>query len=540
MPSEEAQDRQILGTLIARPHEFHSLDVRLLRGPSRLVAEIVREMQQRGVEVGLASVAATIAERNLTEDVGGLAWIATEFANPLSPAIAKHIVGYLSRRDIWRELGSLGDAMRNASDCLYGQEPSDLSSELESLRLRTETLCARGSGAEIDALPFGLISDDMGLAPIGTLDEHFHPHADGLLREGMVSILTAPSKAGKSYFAESMALHAASGENFIGFAFDRETPVLVVDWELRRLELIERFNRLADAYQIEMPKKIGYISMKEYQGDQDIISKRRAIEDACKRMGAKIIILDCLYMMKPDDADENSNSDMGAVVKTIDKLAVSTGAAVLVVHHQGKGDKSQTSTMDSGAGAGVVSRLVSCAVVAMKPHKEESCWSLFWSGRQIKEGAKVIRRVRFAYEVTGLDPNDVKVVGRNALTNKLQKSADMSEEAFVDEYCSGVLSMDSAVTAAIRGGVSKAAAERLFKSAVAQEMLTKIRPATRGCPAMYSADPSAEVEATPAEKVRLFIERNPGAGADQIHKETGVAKRTVYSVLSRGDNDATA
>lgn len=528
---DDMQDRQIAGVLVARPNELAGFDIRLLRGPARIVGEVVRDMQSRDIAVDLPTVYARLNETGMSAKIGSIAWLAEVTINPLLPSSAKHVAGYLSRRDVWAEVKTLANELARSTQQQYGQETTELDEALTKLKTATESLCARASGAEIDSLPFGMLDADALLAPIGSMDEHYPPYMSALLRGGMVSILTAPSKAGKSFLAESIALHAAAGVNFVGFEFNEATSVLVVDWELRRLELLERFNRLADAYGMKMPKNIGYISMKEYRGDQDIISKRRAIEDAAKRMGAKIIIMDCLYMMKPAESDENSNSDMGVVVREIDRMAVDTNAAILVVHHQGKGDKSGTSTMDSGAGAGVVSRLVSCAVIAMKQHKKEDCWSLFWSGRQMREGKRVIQRVHYSYAVRDdLEADELKTA-MNATMAKVQKSVEMGPDEFAEKYCSGTVSREMAKTDAVKDGISLASADRLFRAALDSGLLKIVRESARGCAAMYSSDLNAEEQDTPGKAARKYFEEHQDTDPSEIAKMFGVSLRTVYNII---------
>ena len=81
---------------------------------------------------------------------------------------------------------------------------------------------------------------------------------------------------------------------------------------------------------------------------------KRSIIRKAKSIGAEVIILDPLY--KVMDGDENSNSDVGRMCREFDDIAQQTGASIIYAHHYAKGNSSQKSVIDRGAGAGAFAR----------------------------------------------------------------------------------------------------------------------------------------------------------------------------------------
>jgi hypothetical protein len=77
--------------------------------------------------------------------------------------------------------------------------------------------------------------------------------------------------------------------------------------------------------------------MNFYNGDQDaqdVIELVRAIEQI-KGKRVRLIIGDTLARMSAG-ANENSGEDMGPVMARFDQVAQSTGAALMIIHHNGK------------------------------------------------------------------------------------------------------------------------------------------------------------------------------------------------------------
>ena len=74
-------------------------------------------------------------------------------------------------------------------------------------------------------------------------------------------------------------------------------------------------------------------------------------------------------------ADENSASDISALLNTIEALAVSTGAAVAMAGHFAKGNASAKETIDRISGSGVFARDPDSLIIFIK-HEQEGAFAV--------------------------------------------------------------------------------------------------------------------------------------------------------------------
>jgi hypothetical protein len=99
-----------------------------------------------------------------------------------------------------------------------------------------------------------------------------------------------------------------------------------------RMQAIKKYHscNLANLAMVPVP-------MNFYTGDQDahdVIELVRAIEQI-KNQRVRLIIGDTLARMSAG-ANENSGEDMGPVMARFDQVATATGAALMIIHHNGK------------------------------------------------------------------------------------------------------------------------------------------------------------------------------------------------------------
>lgn len=175
----------------------------------------------------------------------------------------------------------------------------------------------------------------------------------GVLRAGHKMILSAPSKAGKSFLATELALAVSQGERWLGLQCEKGV-VLYVNFELDRAEFE---NRMADIL-VMVPWKfrerfnlpILHLRGKSLSLDETI----SRISTAAGKYKPELVVIDPLYKML-DGVDENSNSEMAGLLKVFDRL-METGCAVLIVHHYAKGGGRGKDQIDRAAGAGAIAR----------------------------------------------------------------------------------------------------------------------------------------------------------------------------------------
>jgi phage/plasmid primase-like uncharacterized protein/KaiC/GvpD/RAD55 family RecA-like ATPase len=159
---------------------------------------------------------------------------------------------------------------------------------------------------------------------------------EGLMTIGSSVVVYGDSNSGKTFWALSVATAIATGTDCYGRKTD---PGLVVylaseaPASIRsRMQAIKKFHgcNLENLAMVPVP-------MNFYSGDQDahdVIELVRAVEQI-KGQPVRLIIGDTLARMSAG-ANENSGEDMGPVMARFDQVATSTGAALMIIHHNGK------------------------------------------------------------------------------------------------------------------------------------------------------------------------------------------------------------
>lgn len=218
------------------------------------------------------------------------------------------------------------------------------------------------------------------------------PVIHGMLRVGEVANLIAPPKAGKSYLGLGLAFAIANNLDWIGTRPvnpDAGEPnkglALYVDNELDPETYTHRQRRMVNrtVRQREGEGHEAYLERKEQMKDRvgalhlvleeywdNLPNLETLLREECQPGRFRIIILDALYRMIPEDENENDNGRAMARYKRLKRLAVDLDVAIVLVHHTSKGDQSRKAITDVGAGAGAQSRAADAHIV-LRPHKEE-------------------------------------------------------------------------------------------------------------------------------------------------------------------------
>jgi hypothetical protein len=190
--------------------------------------------------------------------------------------------------------------------------------------------------------------------------------AERALKRRLVSQIIAPGSAGKSLLTLQWAVAVALGRGeFTGLAVRERTRVLIVNLEDDLEEQKLRLAAVATQFGIGLEELHGWIHIYN-PGEESAfhIAKRqdkRIVEgevvadilEFASNNEIGLIIFDPLVEM--NEADENNNTEMGAVMSVFKKIARTANAAVLFVHHTRKLDRAASDghagNVDSGRGA---------------------------------------------------------------------------------------------------------------------------------------------------------------------------------------------
>lgn len=152
-------------------------------------------------------------------------------------------------------------------------------------------------------------------------------------------VVFGESNSGKTFFAIDLSLHVALGKSF----FERDVqggPVLYVAAEGGR-RIKDRFVAVRKAHRLEneeVPLILarGTINLLDPKADVKLLIDQ--IKNTKNKFGSDmaLVVVDTLNRAFAG-GDENQSEDMGSFIRNIDTIRAETKAAVLVVHHSGKG-----------------------------------------------------------------------------------------------------------------------------------------------------------------------------------------------------------
>jgi hypothetical protein len=173
------------------------------------------------------------------------------------------------------------------------------------------------------------------------------PLIDGLLDPCDSLLVTGNAGVGKSLMTLAIAVAVASGQKLFGrFDICQPGPVLLVQSENSLKATKERLGALLQSasndserrsYKQALDRIATPIIGQDIRLSGDLINKRfkADLQEMLVCIGAKLLVLDPLisYHRK----DENDNVGMRTTLDQLTFLTTEVGAAVLVVHHHGKG-----------------------------------------------------------------------------------------------------------------------------------------------------------------------------------------------------------
>ena len=179
----------------------------------------------------------------------------------------------------------------------------------------------------------------------------------GLLRPGGVSIISSDPKCGKSTFARCLAMAVAgNAKRFLG----REVtggPVYFVELDEPSESAFEHYAQIEirDA-SLHQWQDHGGVRLPPKVGDRFAWLTNGALD-----LGAILIVVDTMFRFRPAGGN-NGIADYGlmaGIMTEFQKLAVNTGAHVVLLHHHAKGaEGNQRSPLGSQAIGGAVDTLM--------------------------------------------------------------------------------------------------------------------------------------------------------------------------------------
>ena len=149
--------------------------------------------------------------------------------------------------------------------------------------------------------------------------------------DGTLTMLAAESGHGKSWMAQALCVGVSLGVEVAGFQcrqgramyFDAEMgPQMFVDQRLRPAGVVEPLFHHIDALGLDIARE----------------DDREWIQEQITRHEINLAVFDSLRMLSPSKR-ENDSDDMAPTLTAIRQLSRDTGAAIIIIHHKGDGEK---------------------------------------------------------------------------------------------------------------------------------------------------------------------------------------------------------
>lgn len=171
---------------------------------------------------------------------------------------------------------------------------------------------------------------------------------ENLWAEGAVGCIGGTPKSGKTWLALEMAVAVASGKPCLGrFAVSRRGPVLMYAAEDSPTALRKRAEQLALARGLDLDR-LGVGLITEPSLRLDVPGHQLRLAMTLERMKPRLLVLDPLVRLHR--ADENSSSEISALLGFLRGLQREYGTAIAVVHHVRKSGAGQPGQALRGSG----------------------------------------------------------------------------------------------------------------------------------------------------------------------------------------------
>jgi len=357
-----------------------------------------------------------------------------------------------------------GDGVKDASD--WAAEFRDAADE-ETLRAELLAMTDAAPAGIPDDLPDGdeapAIVQPAFLTPAELLARFPSQEEEiifGLLRRGEVGNLVSAPKMNKSWLLMHLGLSVALGADFLTFR-TRPGRVLLLDYELAAGTLAKRLASVMAHLRITPAQVDDNLAIEPLRAKRLDIDALAGYFHALPAGRFDMVILDPLFEIFPRDMDENSNTALAEVYRTLRLYAKQLHAAIVVCHHLSKGSQADKSITDLGAGAGSQSRAADCHL-AIRPHAKDDAGVLSGVVRSFPPFEPFAIRWRFPlWELApDLDPEDLRRAGKRTRPAKEPVEAEPPKAPYdVQRFAADFLTgepqwRDAILSAAKRGGVS--------------------------------------------------------------------------------------
>lgn len=186
-------------------------------------------------------------------------------------------------------------------------------------------------------------------------EEDLNPNSElirNCLYRGAKMLISAPSKARKSWLLLDLCAAIANGRDWLGFHTER-TPTLFVNLELFTFSANKRLHSICEVRKYRDHKGI---HLWHLRGEEvSFATLRPQLKDYCLEHDIGFVALDPYYRLG-EGQDENDNGAIAKFLMTVGNVAKDLNVAVAMTHHFSKGNSAIKNAIDRMSGAGVFAR----------------------------------------------------------------------------------------------------------------------------------------------------------------------------------------
>ncbi len=182
------------------------------------------------------------------------------------------------------------------------------------------------------------------------------PIIEGLVNRGEVTLLSAGSKAGKSWLGLQAAKCVGAGIPFLDFPTVQGIAVYL-NTEIQGAAWEERCRQQNAALGIEAPQVFHASTRGLELTIHNVIPAIKAALAAAGLSRVDLFFIDPYYTLTAG-MDENAAGEVAVVMLGLQKLAEELGAAIWIAHHFTKGNAAGKSVLDRASGSGAFARAV--------------------------------------------------------------------------------------------------------------------------------------------------------------------------------------
>lgn len=187
---------------------------------------------------------------------------------------------------------------------------------------------------------------------------------DGLIPAGQLVMLSGRGKAGKSWLVLQLIAAIDRGIQFLGRS-TRKGKVLYLALEdgRRRMNQRPRILKWTPSPAVDIAFRVDTFD----RGGQGLADIRAAIADR----QYDLVVIDTLIKCLSGAADENNNTEMGAICNALADMAHDSGAAILLVHHVSKAMTATDNPFNSSRGASAITAAYDVGLLLTRKHGEK-------------------------------------------------------------------------------------------------------------------------------------------------------------------------